>query len=95
MFLVDEGQVDVMVAVPGGERHVSTLGPGDFFGEMALLDGGPRNATVRALTSCRLFALTAADLSALLERHPSIRSEVQRVVEGRESAMQAALVAAG
>jgi ATP-binding cassette, subfamily B, bacterial len=95
MFLVDEGQVDVLVALPGGERHVSTLGPGDIFGEMALLDGGPRNATVRALTSCRLFALTAADLNALLERHPSIRSEVQRVVEDRESALQAALVAAG
>jgi ABC-type multidrug transport system fused ATPase/permease subunit len=95
MYLVDDGQLDVLVAGPAGERRVSSLGPGDFFGEMALVDRAPRNATVRAATPCRLFALTAADLRALLERHPSIRSEIERTYEARASALEAASAAAG
>ena len=95
MYLVDDGQLDVLVAGPAGERRASSLGPGDFFGEMALLDRAPRNATVRAATPCRLFALTAADLRALLERHPSIRSEIERVGEARASALAAANAASG
>jgi ABC-type multidrug transport system fused ATPase/permease subunit len=94
-FVVDDGRLEVVVASARGERHVSDLGPGDVFGEMALLDGGPRNATVRAETACRLFALTTSDLAALLERHPSIRTEIERIVEARESALQAAVASAG
>ncbi len=90
MYVVDDGRLEVFVEGPGGERRVATLEAGDFFGEMALLSDAPRNATVRAATPSRLFALTSRDLSALLERHPSIRSEVERVVEARASALAAA-----
>jgi ATP-binding cassette subfamily B protein len=95
VFVVDDGRLEVVIASARGERHVSSLGPGDVFGEMALLDGGPRNATVRAETACRLFALTASDLAALLERHPSIRAEIERIVESRESALRSAVASAG
>ncbi len=93
MYVVDDGRLEVLVAGPGGERRVATLEAGDFFGEMALLSGAPRNATVRAATPGRLFALTSRDFMALLERHPSIRTEVDRVVEARASALSAANVA--
>ena len=94
MFVVDSGSFEVLVAGPGGERRVDTLGTGDFFGEMAMLSGAKRNATVRALTPGRLFALTAPDFMALLERHPSIRTEVEQVVQARASALAAASAAA-
>jgi ATP-binding cassette, subfamily B, bacterial len=94
MYLVDEGRLDVLVEGPGGERTVSTLGPGDLFGEMALLGGAARNATVRATTPCRLFSLVESDLTALLERHPSIRAEIERVMQARATALQEALAAA-
>lgn len=95
MFVVDSGSFEVLVAGPGGERRVDTLGTGDFFGEMAMLSGAPRNATVRATTSGRLFALTAPDFTALLESHPSIRAEVEQVVQARASALAAASAATG
>jgi CRP-like cAMP-binding protein len=91
---VDEGVLEVLVEGPSGEHTVSTLGPGDLFGEMALLGGGARNATVRARTPCRLFSLVGSDLRSVLERHPSIRAEIERVTQARAEALQEALAAA-
>ena len=68
LFIIDEGQADVTI---GGKR-VNQLKPGDFFGEMALLDGGPRTATVTATTDVVLFVLTEWVYRGLLAEHASI-----------------------
>jgi CRP-like cAMP-binding protein len=49
----------------GMEARVAVLGPGDWFGEMSIVDIQPRSATVRALAPARLIRLSAADLDAL------------------------------
>jgi CRP/FNR family cyclic AMP-dependent transcriptional regulator len=67
-FVIVDGEAAVTIA---GER-VATLGPGDFFGEMALLDGGPHIATVTATTSARMLVLTRPEFNALLERVPVV-----------------------
>jgi CRP-like cAMP-binding protein len=67
-FVVVEGEVRVTIA--GDE--VDTLGPGGFFGEMALLDGGPRVATVTALTDLRLLVLSRQEFASLLATVPSV-----------------------
>jgi CRP/FNR family transcriptional regulator len=51
---------------------LANLGPGDLFGELAMLDGGERSASVEALSDSELLALPAADVRALLRRHPEI-----------------------
>jgi CRP-like cAMP-binding protein len=51
---------------------VNRLQAGDFFGEMALLDGGPRTATVTATTDITMFGLTEWVFKGLLTEHPSI-----------------------
>lgn len=51
---------------------LATLGPGDIFGELAMLDGEVRSASVEALTDGELLALPAGEVRALLERHPDI-----------------------
>ena len=51
---------------------LATLGPGDIFGELAMLDGEVRSASVEALTDGELLALPAGDVRALLARHPEI-----------------------
>jgi CRP/FNR family cyclic AMP-dependent transcriptional regulator len=68
LFVIDQGEADVTI----GGRKLNHLGPGDFFGEMALLDGGPRTATVTATTDLSLFALTEWVYRGLLSEHPSI-----------------------
>lgn len=51
---------------------LATLGPGDIFGELAMLDGEVRSASVEALTDGELLALPAGEVRALLSRHPEI-----------------------
>src|SRR5688572_698252 len=64
-------------------RHLRELGPGDFFGEIALLDGGPRTATVTALTPVRLVGITGWVFRGLLMEHPAIALKTLEAVAGR------------
>jgi CRP-like cAMP-binding protein len=68
LFVIDQGEADVTI----GTKKINHLGPGDFFGELALLDGGPRTATVSATTDVKLLALTEWVFRGLLVEHPSI-----------------------
>ncbi|HEV8563372.1 MAG TPA: cyclic nucleotide-binding domain-containing protein, partial [Actinomycetota bacterium] len=54
LFIIAEGAATVSI----GGKTKAKLGPGDFFGEIALLDGGPRTATVTADTDVKLYGLT-------------------------------------
>ncbi len=53
-------------------EHVADVGPGDFLGEMALLDGGPRNADVSATTAMTLMVVSQRDFTQLLDTVPMI-----------------------
>ena len=64
------------------------LGSGEFFGEMALLSGRPRQADVVALTYCRLLVLRKADFERFLTANPDAKAEINRIVEARLSANQ-------
>jgi len=67
-FVIEEGEASVRVH---GEE-VRTLGPGDYFGEMALIDEGPRSADVVALSDLRCQGLTAWTFRPLVESNASI-----------------------
>jgi CRP/FNR family cyclic AMP-dependent transcriptional regulator len=79
LFLILEGQCKVSI----GGKTKAKLGPGDFFGEVALLDGGPRTATVTALTPVRLVGITGWVFRGLLMEHPSIALKTLEAVAGR------------
>ena len=71
-YLVQAGTVQVMIGNTGGHREiVAALGPGEWFGEMALLSGEPRAATVTALVDTVLWRLGRQAWDDLLEKHPS------------------------
>ena len=66
MFVVVSGEVEVLKKSKRTvEARVAVLGPGDWFGEMSIVDIQPRSATVRALAPSRLLKITSADLDAL------------------------------
>ena len=66
MFVVMNGEMEVLKRSQGGiEARVALLGPGDWFGEMSILDVQPRSATVRVLAPSRLLRIAASDLDSL------------------------------
>lgn len=67
-FVIVEGSATVTI----GGREVATLGPGDFFGEMALLDGGVRIATVVATSPLRVLVLARKQFHAVLGDVPYV-----------------------
>ncbi len=73
VFVITAGQVEV---IGGAEKAnptvLNTLGPGDFFGEMALFEGFPRSATVRCLEDTECLAMTRWDFRAELNSHSEI-----------------------
>jgi CRP-like cAMP-binding protein len=79
LFLILEGEC--AVSIGGVER--ARLHPGQFFGEIALLDGGPRTATVTAVTDVRLLGLTEWVFRGLITEHPSIALKTLESVAGR------------
>jgi CRP/FNR family transcriptional regulator, cyclic AMP receptor protein len=78
-FVVGRGEATVTIA---GE-HVATLGPGEFFGELALLDGERRVATVTAATDMGLVVLSRRDFEALLDAMPTVSRQILRSVGHR------------
>ena len=67
-FIIDQGEADVFV---DGE-HRATIGPGDYFGEIALLTGSDRTATITAKTDMLCYGMTSWDFKPLVETHGSI-----------------------
>jgi CRP-like cAMP-binding protein len=66
MYVVLSGEMEVTKRSRGGvDARVAVLGPGDWFGEMSIVDIQPRSASVRALAPGRLVRISAADLDAL------------------------------
>jgi CRP/FNR family cyclic AMP-dependent transcriptional regulator len=84
-YLVVAGTVEI-------ERSgtaIDTVGAGGFFGEISLLDAGPRTATAVTLTPCELLRVNNDQFDALLEASPAVRKEVQAAVEARLERMDA------
>jgi voltage-gated potassium channel len=79
MYLIGHGELEVL----DGERLVATLGPGQCFGEMALVVEGPRHADVRASTYCDLFKLTKEKFLELTSEHPDLRANAHAIASER------------
>jgi len=80
-FMIDEGTAEV---TRGGE-HVAELGPGDFFGEMALLDEDRRNATVTAKTPMSLIVMTRSSFRTLDRSQPTVHATIAKAIAERHA----------
>jgi CRP/FNR family cyclic AMP-dependent transcriptional regulator len=78
-YLILEGEATVEV----GGRYRPSLGQGDYFGEISLIDGGPRSATVTAATDLRTLSMASFNLKALLKEQPSIAPKLLVQLCGR------------
>src|ERR1700674_2760286 len=72
-YIITSGQVAVVQQVDGKERLIRRLGPGDHFGEIALLGNRRRTATVRTVTDTSVLSLAQQDFAALVEHLPALQ----------------------
>jgi CRP-like cAMP-binding protein len=78
-FVIGEGEV----AVTADGDEIATLGPGDFFGELALLSAGRRTATVTTTKPSRVLVLFGTDFNRLRTRHAAIAAELEATMQRR------------
>lgn len=78
-YLVLAGRVEIL----RDNKSLGAFGPGDFFGEMSLLDQAPRSATIRAIDATDCIMLSSWDFKSLLEHYPSIAVKLLEVLSRR------------
>ncbi|MBL8398459.1 MAG: Crp/Fnr family transcriptional regulator [Candidatus Accumulibacter sp.] len=84
LFVVQSGSLKVFLTDQNGrEVTLSLLDPGDYFGELALLDGAPRSASVMAVTRSELLQLPRSAFLAMLDEHPACMQAVIRNLVAR------------
>ena len=83
MYIVQEGRVEILKKVGDEDRQLTVLEKGDFFGEMALLEGLPRAAGVRALTALKLLEINGATFNKMLRDNPEIAVRMMRKLSRR------------
>ena len=76
-YIVRDGDLRVTREHSDGRAiALATLGPGDFFGELAMLDGGTRSASVETITDCELLGLPASDVRRVIAMHGDIAAKL-------------------
>lgn len=93
LFIIEDGVVDVIKDMgTSKERPLASLGPGDYFGEMALVDNLERSASVVARYPTRLLSLDQQDLLAEIAKNPSIALELLATLSRRVRTLEKAMV---
>jgi tetratricopeptide (TPR) repeat protein len=93
-FLIEEGDVEVQTQDPSGKPLVlAQLGAGEFFGEVSVLTGKPRTATIVARTPVTLIEISKRDLDRIARQFPDVRTVLQRFYERRAQATVEAMLA--
>jgi CRP-like cAMP-binding protein len=78
-YVLLDGAAEVVV----GDNTVATYGPGDFFGEMAILGGGRRNATVTVTAPSRLLSMFGTEFRMLQEVQPDVAAQLEETMRQR------------
>lgn len=89
LYLIEKGEVVVTASPPDGQPpvEINRLGPVAFFGEMSLLTGATRSATVTASSECRLLVVDKPAFEGILRESPSLAEDVGRILSQRREAL--------
>lgn len=78
MFIIQEGEVDIIKHIQGESHLLSHLEKGDFFGEMALMENSPRTADALAKTDVKVVAINGSRFDEMLRKNPEIAVRIIR-----------------
>ena len=94
LFLIEEGDVEVRTTDPSGRRLLlARLGAGEFFGEVSVLTGTPRTATIVAINAVTVIEIYRGDLDQIAAEYPEVRAVLRRFYERRAQATVEAVIA--
>lgn len=82
-YIIESGNVEIVVQRDGQHLQIGTRGPGSMLGEMAMIDDKPRTATVRALEDCTAIEITREDFAHRVESADPVLKMVMRIVTSR------------
>ncbi len=89
-YIIKSGKVDVIVEkAPGESTVVATLGPGNFFGEMSLLTGAVRTASIRVVEDAEFIVIDRENFRSVLAENPSIAESLSHVLAERQAKLDA------
>jgi NADH dehydrogenase len=83
IYIVLAGKAEVVRQVAGAEQVLAQIGPGEFFGEMALLGNAPRNATVRCTEATTVLGIPKREFGLLAANLPALKSSFEEVMRRR------------
>jgi CRP-like cAMP-binding protein len=87
LFIIVSGQVDVCIAAGKKESIIASRGPGEFVGEMAILESMPRSATLRARGEVRALVIEGESFNAIMMDRPEVAVSALRHMSGRVRAL--------
>jgi len=90
LFIIIEGKVEVVAGDPRHGKHIAELGPGAFFGEMSLMTGERRSATVRALTDVKVLEISKPAIAPFLDASPELVDRFAAVLKARQAELDRA-----
>ena len=83
MYIVHEGQIEIVQGPPERTRQLAILDKGDFFGEMSILEELPRNASAKAVTAAKVIMIDGATFDSMLRANPEIAVRIMRKLSRR------------
>ena len=72
MYVIQQGRVRIFTEVKGEQKQLAILGPGDFFGEMAILNGKPRTASAEVIEDCKILVIGAKTFASMIVSNQEI-----------------------
>ncbi len=83
MYIIQDGQVEILKHFKGEDEPLAELGRGDFFGEMSVLEELPRTASAKAMVDCRLLQINGSTFDQMLRKNPEIAVRMMRKLSRR------------
>ena len=92
IYIITGGRAEIVREVEGNRNLLAVLGPGEYFGEMALLNGTTRNATVRCMEPLDVLSIHKREFSLLATHLPQLRASFEQVMDERKKEGGSALI---
>ncbi|HEU5073393.1 MAG TPA: mechanosensitive ion channel family protein [Polyangiaceae bacterium] len=90
MFIIDSGQVGVVLERKANEQHVAALGHGQCFGEMSVMTGEPRKASIRAISETVVLVVDKSTFKTLLEKNEGVLEDISEILADRHQQLDEA-----